>query len=113
MSLSPSGVIDASTIKYMNKSRCGVKDIGDSGISFKMTLTSRGRRKRRSLTNATGGRIQFWYLINPKPKSGIFDSIYHQLEYAFNMWAGVTNVVFIRGDNTRYSDILIGFYSGK
>lgn len=111
MTLPVTGVVDEKTLKNMNKSRCGVKD-KTPDLRVKVTLTTRGRRKRRRITNFQTPTT-FWYLVSPDHKLRAVKNVYHQLEYAFNMWAGVSNLVFIRGDNKKYSDILIGFYTGK
>lgn len=115
MQLPVTGTVDEKTLKNMNKTRCGVKD-KTPNFRMKMVLTSSGKRKRRqALKNQfSNTRTEIWYFVNPRPKYGKIDSVYHQLEYAFNMWAGVSNIVFIRGDGIiQRSDLLIGFYSGN
>lgn len=117
MKLPITGTIDEKTLKHMNKSRCGIKDkIPD--LRVKMFLTSHGKRKRRYIENTHTKPLfytrKYYYTVDSKPKYCCVKSLYHQLEYAFNMWAGVSNIVFIRRDNMETNiDISIGFYEGK
>jgi Putative peptidoglycan binding domain. len=125
MSIPATGIVDQNTIKKINQKRCGMPDrIPRSNFHVKMSLTKSGRTKRdtnvfrkggHSFTNPSSGKKVYYWNIKPYPKlkSYIRPNIWHTLEYAFNRWASVTAIDFIRGDYLGYSDIEVGFWSSK
>lgn len=119
--LNETGVVDNATSTLMQKPRCGVPD--KNRASFKLSFTKSGRKKRSIAinrrksgmrANTVNGDLVFYFFINPiDPKLPYgYDTVYNAFEYAFNMWAAVTNLVFRRGDTKNYTDILLGFYGG-
>ena len=129
MNIPTTGRLDKRTMEALQKKRCGMPDkVRRDDTKIKMSLTPTGQRKRRDLVlqkvdkNKKGSGFasskstrKFYWNINPKPKYGtvLRPNIWYSLEYAFNRWASVTDVVFIRGDSLNWSDILIGFWSSK
>ena len=126
MSLPPTGIVDNKTVKKMNQKRCGMPDrFPRDKFHVKVSLTKSGRAKRDtnifnkggngySSSSLYGNKVYYWD-IYPKPSfsSPLRRNIWHSLEYAFNRWASVTAVDFIRGDYKKYNDIEVGFYSSK
>lgn len=125
MSIPATGTVDQITIKKIQQKRCGMPDrFPRDNFHMKVSLTKSGRTKRDTnvfkkggnafIRSATGDKVFYWN-INPKPPFGnyIRTNLWHSLEYAFNRWASVTAIDFIRGDYIGYSDIEVGFWSSK
>lgn len=120
MGIPGTGRMDKLTRKRVYQKRCGMPDKTPRNQDLKIILTESGKRKRRSLISSSKKtQYVFYWQINPAPSDvkgvrfNFAPHIYLAMEYAFNRWASVCNVVFIRGDGLGYSDILVGFWKGK
>ena len=98
----------------MKKPRCGVPDKHTK--RFHIAFTKSGRKKRDAVvTNKLkSNKTEFYFYITSHLNKKInYRSAYLAFEYAFNMWAAVTPLIFIRGDKHKYQDIEIAFKKGK
>lgn len=101
----------------MLKPRCGAKD--KSPENFKITWTSRGQRKRQqvlqNLKDPFSKSLTLSWIVSPdhlSSTSKITKKIYELMEFAMNMWAGVSNVKFRSLEGTDEADLVISFRKG-
>lgn len=120
MGIPGTGRMDKLTRQRVYQKRCGMPDKTPRNQDLKIVLTESGKRKKRSLTySSKKTRHVFYWQVNPRPSDvkgtdfNFAPHVYLAMEYAFNRWASVCNVVFIRGDGLGYSDILVGFWRGN
>lgn len=115
--LNQTGIIDQPTLELMEKPRCAVPDKTKSASTLQLSFTKSGRSKRSAAVVNRRRKIgvhqnRFYFIIRTMHPSYDYETMYNAFEYAFNLWAGVTNLEFVRGDALGYTDIMIGFYSG-
>ena len=122
MRIPATGKMDRQTYEKVKQKRCGMPDkTPRDDLKVTIKLTKSGKYKRRVLFNGkafnTPVKKVFYWTLNPypldTPESILWPNIWHAMEYAFNRWASITNVVFIRGDGLGFSDILVGFWKGN
>lgn len=131
------GQLDSTTIRQMQRPRCGSPD-DDSAINYKpRTRVKKWVKVKADDNNAKSNSFGFsaptnktttvpkppvdqhttyYYRVNATtvPPKYPLEMVYAALEFAFNTWASVTNVQFIRADMFSVNaNIWINFESGS